>query len=116
MPKTGILARTMDRRCSVCNGVTSLKERYSVLGVPFVYRYRCSDCGAKMDLFSKPGEWAMALFAVGMPIVLALLPARRFKSESDRHWILVFVVVQAIVIAIVIVRDRRSRRRNPPLG
>jgi hypothetical protein len=105
----------MDRRCSKCHGVSSIYERYSVLFVPFVYRYRCRDCGTKMDLYSTIGDWAMALVAIGLPTLVALLPAGKFESQSDRWWALVFLAVQGIIILAVVVRGRGRSRANPPL-
>lgn len=103
----------MNRQCGACDGVMSIRERYSALGVPFVYRNRCSDCGTKMDLYSKAGEWTMTFFAVAMPLLVALLPSRRFESDSDRLWILLFLAVQGIVVGALVVRGRRASRRNP---
>ena len=106
----------MDRRCQTCEGIASVKERYSVLLVPWVYRYRCHDCGTKMDLYSRPGAFGMALLAVGLPVLVALLPAAKFRRESDRWWILMLLLAQGVVVLVLVVRGKRRSRDNPLIG
>src|SRR5262249_37674665 len=102
----------MDRRCAACEGVLSVYERFTFMGAPFVHRYRCA-CGTRFDVLTPFGEVLCIGLALGLPAVVALLPASKFASAGDRTWILALLVVQAVVFVVLAVRSRRRAKANP---
>lgn len=101
--------RLMDRTCATCEGVLSVYERKAFL----VDRYRCSGCGTKFDLTTSSGEALLLLAGVGLPLVVALAPDRKFARADDRWGIVAFLLAQAAVFVFFVVRSRRRAKRNP---
>lgn len=105
-----------ERRCGICDAGVMPYERQALAGIVFARRYACGGCGTRFDLATRFGE-AVLLGLFGTILgVIALQPASRFASASDRTWILVIAVLQLVAGIVVVVRSRQRARLHPPLS
>lgn len=111
------MRRRMDeRRCGICDTRLMPYERQTFAGILFVRRYACGECGTRFDLATGFGEVVLLGLTGTIFGVVALSPASRFASASDRTWILVIVALQLIAGIVAVVRSRRRARLHPPLS
>ena len=104
----------MDRKCGVCDARIVPFEAPRLVGIPVVHRYRCS-CGSKFDVLTSFGRAFLVAITVLIVGLVALLPASKFASPSDRTEILVVLVgLQVPVVAWLVWRSAKNDRRHAP--
>jgi hypothetical protein len=104
--------RMGNRRCGTCEGLLVPYEIHRLAGFALVYRYRCPGCATKFDVMTTFGQCVLGGITVALPLVVSMLPERKFAKPSDRGNILVFLLIQLAVVAVVLARDRVTNRRH----
>ena len=102
----------MRRRCA-CGGFVSPYETQTLVGIPYVHRYRCG-CTTKFDIVTGFGRVVLGALNVAIAAAVLLVPASKFASSDDRMWIIILVVgIQVPVVAFLLFRSVRNERRYP---